>query len=75
MTTLIWAPVYSPYSGSKLLVRMRNSEIESRFGMTAVPSFMLSLMSLALNMNPFADSRWPLTDWCRDSGCRTEKMR
>ena len=33
--TLIWPPLYSPYSASKLLVMMRNSAIASRFGMIA----------------------------------------
>ena len=50
VTTLIWPPLNSPYSASKLFVRMRNSAIESRLGIIAAPMFTSSSTSLPLTM-------------------------
>jgi hypothetical protein len=48
--TLIWPPLNSPYSASKLLVTMRNSAIASRLGMIAVPAFTSSSASLPFTL-------------------------
>ena len=60
--TLICPPLNSPYSASKLLVRIRNSANESRFGIMEVPMFTSSSTSLPLTINALANSRWPLME-------------
>ena len=62
VTTLIWPPLNSPYSASKLFVKMRNSAMESRLGMTAAPMLTSSSTSLPLTMKLLANSRWPLME-------------
>ena len=62
VTTLIWPPLNSPYSASKLLVRIRNSAMESRLGTIAVPMLTSSSTSLPFSTKLLANSRWPLIE-------------
>ena len=61
MTAFMMAPLNFPYSASNEFVISRNSAIESRFGMMAVPRFRPSLTSPPLTRKALAVSRWPLT--------------
>ena len=62
VTTLIWPPLNSPYSASKLFVRIRNSAMESRFGIIAAPMLTSSSTSLPFTRKLLANSRWPLIE-------------
>jgi hypothetical protein len=62
VTTLIWPPLNSPYSASKLLVRIRNSAMESRLGTIAAPMLTSSSTSLPFSTKLLANSRWPLIE-------------
>ena len=62
VTAFIMAPLNFPYSASNELVINRNSAIESRLGITAVPRFRPSLTSPPFTRKALAVSRWPFTE-------------
>ena len=62
VTTFTTAPVARPYSGSVVLLKMRNSWIESRVGTIAAPLSKLFSTSPPFTVNALPDSRAPLIE-------------